>query len=78
MSDALWDAMQANSEGAIVPPDLGEPDEHGVYTKQSCMGKLFFRVVKDSVGVDTWEWSVDRLLWIPTAYVSIRAACNSN
>ena len=53
-----------------MPPDLGEPDEHGVFTKQSCAGKMYFRLIKDCQGMDTWEWSIDRLLWIPTAYVS--------
>jgi hypothetical protein len=49
---------------------MGEPDEHGIYTRQSCGGELYFRLVKDALGVDNWEWSIDKLLWIPTAYVS--------
>lgn len=57
-----------------MPEDLGEPDEHGIFTHTSATGVLFFRQTRSSFsqpggggGGITWEWSTDRRFWLPTS-----------
>jgi hypothetical protein len=66
---------QASAAGA--PPDLGPPDEEGVFTYHGRGGaKLYFRVAprpfKDAAphaGPPLWQWSTSRRLWLPTSAV---------
>jgi len=55
----------------MVPEDLGEPDASGVYSLDTATGTLYFRQTKPQpFAAPHWEWSTDRVLWIPTSYVS--------
>ncbi|WIA42293.1 hypothetical protein OEZ86_008307 [Tetradesmus obliquus] len=67
----LQHRMAAGAEAAgEVPADLGEPDEHGVYTHSGATGTIYFRQCQHcgSGGISSWEFSTDRAFWIPACH----------
>lgn len=66
----LWRlATQGGDAAGMVPEDLGEPDASGVYSLDTATGTLYFRQTKPQpFAAPHWEWSTDRVLWIPTSY----------
>lgn len=68
--------LQGAEAAGEVPADLGEPDEHGVYTHSGATGTIYFRQCQHcgSGGISSWEFSTDRAFWIPACHVSACAA----
>lgn len=67
----LW-LMQGVEAAGRIPLELGESDEHGVFTYNSSTGQIHFRQSHMSYGPPTWEFSTDKVLWIPVCHVSMQ------
>ena len=66
--------LQGLGSAGLVGQDLGQPDNHGVYTRKTRGGaKLYLRMARGSMSGDAeckiWQWSLDRRLWTATAKV---------
>lgn len=64
--------LQGSEAAGAVPEDLGQPDEQGVFTHTTTTGTMYFRQAcrSSSGGGMYWEFSTDRVLWIPACHVS--------
>lgn len=67
--DRTWQIItQGAGTAGLVGKDLGEADQDGVYTRQTRSGGvLYLRPIKAMGGLDSWEWSLDRKMWIPSS-----------
>lgn len=71
MAVSLLLLLQGADAAGVVADDLGQPDAAGVYTLQTATGTLYFKQAQPHpFAAPHWEWSTDRLLWIPTSFVS--------
>lgn len=62
--------LQGSEAAGSVPAELGQPDEHGVYTHNSSTGSVFLRQSHVTCHTSTWEFSTDKALWISVSHVS--------
>jgi len=67
--DRTWQIItQGAGTAGLVGKDLGEADQDGVYTRQTRSGGvLYLRPTKDVGGLDSWEWSLDRKMWMASS-----------
>ncbi|CAD7702831.1 unnamed protein product [Ostreobium quekettii] len=64
--ERTWQIVnQGPGTAGLAGKDLGEADEDGVYTRQTRSGgALYLRPSKDAAGMQSWEWSLDRVMWM--------------
>lgn len=67
--DRTWQIItQGAGTAGLVGKDLGEADQDGVYKRETRSGGvLYLRPTTDADGLESWEWSLDREMWMPSS-----------
>lgn len=60
--------VQGLEAAGELDPDLGQPDDTGVYTVNSRGGGTIY-LRSSLVASSAWEWSLDKCYWVPASAV---------